>query len=66
MFLSEQPFAGSSTPRKNTRRFFLKPYPYTVYYRVGADEIIIQRFRHASRKVSSLYLGHPHTLRTTT
>lgn len=50
-FLSEQPFAGSATPRKNTRRFFLKPYPYTVYYRVGVDEIIIQRFRHTSRKI---------------
>lgn len=48
-FLSEQPFAGSITPR-NTRRFFLKPYPYTVYYRVGVDEIVIQRFRHTSRK----------------
>jgi plasmid stabilization system protein ParE len=49
-FLSEQPFAGGVTSRKNTRRFFLKHYPYTVYYRVGADEIIIQRFRHTSRK----------------
>jgi plasmid stabilization system protein ParE len=50
LFLQEQLFAGIAIPRKNTRRFFLKPYPYTVYYRVGPSEIIIQRFRHTSRK----------------
>jgi plasmid stabilization system protein ParE len=48
--LEDQPFSGVSTGRKNGRRFSLKPYPYIVYYRVETDEILIQRFRHTSRK----------------
>ncbi|WP_085424288.1 type II toxin-antitoxin system RelE/ParE family toxin [Xaviernesmea oryzae] len=49
-FLEERPYAGVATGKKNTRRFFLKPYPYIVYYRIHTDEVIIQRFRHTSRK----------------
>ncbi|MFB9952649.1 type II toxin-antitoxin system RelE/ParE family toxin [Rhizobium puerariae] len=49
-FLRERPHAGAATGRRNTRRFFRKPYPYVIYYRIGADEIIVQRFRHTPRK----------------
>lgn len=49
-FLQEQPLAGTSNHHKGTRRLFLKPYPYMVYYHVIGDEIVILRFRHTSRK----------------
>jgi hypothetical protein len=29
---------------------FLTPYPYLIDYYVGDGEIVIQRFRHTSRK----------------
>jgi plasmid stabilization system protein ParE len=49
-FLQEHPDAGVSTGFKGTRRFFLKPYPYVVYFRVGKDELVILRLLHTSRK----------------
>jgi addiction module RelE/StbE family toxin len=48
--LTQHPFSGVSIGFRGTRRLFLKPYPYMVYYRVNQDEIVILRFRHTSRK----------------
>lgn len=50
MLLLDQPYAGAATKQKHTRRFVLKPYPYSIFYRVREDEIMILRFRHTSRK----------------
>ncbi|WJH40177.1 type II toxin-antitoxin system RelE/ParE family toxin [Aliirhizobium terrae] len=48
--LRQQPEAGAIHRKPNTRRLFLTPYPYAIYYRVSQDEIIILRFRHTSRR----------------
>ena len=52
--VQEHPFAGQATSRQGTRRVVLTPYPYVIFYRVTADEVIISRFRHAARKPSSM------------
>ena len=36
------------------RRIFLTPYPYLIDYVVGADEVIVLRFRHTSRNPTSI------------
>jgi toxin ParE1/3/4 len=48
--LRDQPEAGAIHSRPDTRRLFLTPYPYVIYYRVSQQEIIILRFRHTSRR----------------
>ena len=48
--LLDHPQAGQLTSREGVRRVTLTPYPYVVFYRVTATEIVIQRFRHAARK----------------
>lgn len=47
-----QPHAGTKTRIAGVRRLFLTPYPYLIDYFVGGDEIVIQRFRHTSRKAA--------------
>ncbi|MER0237092.1 type II toxin-antitoxin system RelE/ParE family toxin [Fulvimarina sp. MAC8] len=42
--------AGQMTSRRDFRRVVLSPYPYVLFYRVAADEIVVARFRHAARK----------------
>ena len=44
------PRTGSRTRIPNVRRVFLTPYPYLIDYFVGEDEIVVQRFRHTSRR----------------
>ncbi|MCQ8780609.1 type II toxin-antitoxin system RelE/ParE family toxin [Aurantimonas sp. CSK15Z-1] len=39
-----------ATSRPGVRRLVLSPYPYVVFYRVAATEIVILRFRHTARK----------------
>ncbi len=48
--VQHHPHAAQATSRRNTRRVVLTPYPYVLFYRVAADEVIITRFRHAARK----------------
>lgn len=48
--VQEHPHAAQATSRANTRRVVLAPYPYVLFYRVAADEVIITRFRHTARK----------------
>lgn len=46
----EHPYAGQATSRPNTRRASLTPYPYVLFYRVDASEVVITRVRHAARR----------------
>jgi toxin ParE1/3/4 len=48
--LLDHPEAGQATSRQGARRVVLKPYPYVIFYRVTAAEIVVMRFRHTSRK----------------
>lgn len=48
--LQMQSFAGRKTSLAGVRRIYLTPYPYLIDYYVGDKEIVIQRFRHTSRK----------------
>ena len=48
--LALYPQAGQGTSRAGVRRVVLTPYPYVIFYRTTAREIIILRFRHAARK----------------
>ncbi len=50
VMVQEHPHAAQATSRANTRRVVLAPYPYVLFYRVAADEVIITRFRHTARK----------------
>jgi plasmid stabilization system protein ParE len=45
-----QSFVGRKTSISRVRRVYLTPYPYFIDYYLGEDEIVIQRFRHTSRK----------------
>lgn len=44
--VQDHPHAAQVTSRANTRRVVLAPYPYVLFYRVAADEVIVTRFRH--------------------
>jgi toxin ParE1/3/4 len=48
--LQQYPHTGSKTKISGVRRVFLTPYPYLIDYYAGADEIVVQRFRHAMRR----------------
>lgn len=48
--LLDHPQAGQVTSRQGVRRVVLTPYPFVIFYRVTAAEIVVQRFRHAARK----------------
>ena len=48
--LADHPFAGQSTSRPGQRRLVISPYPYVIFYRVGADTLTIQRVRHTARR----------------
>ncbi|UVC10750.1 type II toxin-antitoxin system RelE/ParE family toxin [Rhizobium sp. TH2] len=51
--IQEYPQAGQMTSRDGYRRLVLTPYPYVIFYRVTADEIVISRFRHAAQRPAS-------------
>jgi len=46
----DHPFIAQSTSRSDSRRVVLTPYPYVIFYRVAAGEIVLTRLRHAARK----------------
>ena len=48
--LLDHPKTGQATSRQGVRRVVLTPYPYVIFYRVTAAEIVVMRFRHTSRK----------------
>ena len=48
--LQMHPRSARETSKRNIRRFPLGTYPYLLDYSVGEDEIVLRRFRHASRR----------------
>ena len=51
--LPEQPRMGRLTRKPNVRRVVATPYPYLIFYRATASEIIIDSVRHAARRPRS-------------
>ena len=47
--LTEYPKAGRLTTRAGIRRLPANPYPYLIDYRADDTEIVVLRFRHATR-----------------
>jgi toxin ParE1/3/4 len=47
------PEIGQMTSRPGMRRMIASPYPYLVFYRATADEIVIHGVRHSARRPSS-------------
>jgi plasmid stabilization system protein ParE len=44
------PEAGRVTKKVNFRRIVASPYPYVIFYRADATEIVIHGVRHAARR----------------
>jgi toxin ParE1/3/4 len=51
--LQRQPRVGRRTNRDEVRRLLLSPYPYVVFYRLRASDIVILRVVHASRRTAA-------------
>lgn len=48
--LVDQPRLGNLTSKKDVRRLVVYPFPYLIFYRVTAIEIIIVSIRHGARR----------------
>ncbi len=48
--LATQPRSGQLTGKGDFRRIVANPYPYLIFYRVTADEVIIHSVRHTARR----------------
>jgi toxin ParE1/3/4 len=48
--LQDYPLAGQATSRQKSRRLVPTPYPYVLFYRVAAKEVVISRLRHTARR----------------
>jgi len=48
--LAERPAIGRLTSKGDIRRIVANPYPYLVFYRTNATEIVILGVRHAARR----------------
>jgi toxin ParE1/3/4 len=46
----EHPRSGTSTGKRDIRRIVANPYPFLIFYRATADEIIVHGIRHAARR----------------
>lgn len=47
--LLEHPHAGMRTSKAGLRRIVVTPYPYLIFYRASAEEVIIHGVRHGAR-----------------
>jgi toxin ParE1/3/4 len=47
--IASHPQSGRRIGERGLRRIAAFPYPYFIFYRVLADEIVIQGLRHAAR-----------------
>jgi toxin ParE1/3/4 len=47
--IASHPHSGRRIGVRGLRRIAVFPYPYFIFYRVLADEVVIQGVRHASR-----------------
>jgi plasmid stabilization system protein ParE len=50
--IASHPHSGRRIGKRGLRRIAVLPYPYLIFYRVVADEIVIQGVRHAARDSS--------------
>jgi toxin ParE1/3/4 len=48
--VADHPEAGRVTKKGNFRRIVASPYPYVIFYRADATEIVIHGVRHAARR----------------
>ena len=48
--VADHPHAGRATDRGDIRRIVVSPYPYVIFYRSYAAEIVIHGVRHAARR----------------
>lgn len=48
--LGDFPESGQRTDELDTRIAFSSRYPYRIYYRIVADEVLILHIRHAARR----------------
>jgi addiction module RelE/StbE family toxin len=46
----DHPRSGALTGKRDFRRIVANPYPYLIFYRATADEIVIHGIRHAARR----------------
>jgi plasmid stabilization system protein ParE len=51
--LLQHPRAGCSTSKSGLRRMVVYPYPYLIFYRATATEIVIHGIRYSARRPSS-------------
>jgi toxin ParE1/3/4 len=47
--IASHPHSGRRIGERGLRRIAVFPYPYFIFYRVLADEIVIQGLRHVAR-----------------
>ena len=47
--IASHPHSGRRIGERSLRRIAVFPYPYFIFYRVLADEIVIQGLRHVAR-----------------
>ena len=47
--IASHPHSGRRIGKRGLRQIAVFPYPYFIFYRVLADEIVIQGLRHAAR-----------------
>ena len=52
--LVEHPFSGKATSHPDLRRIVATPYPYLIFYRIDAEDVVIIGIRHAARHPSSM------------
>ena len=48
--LASHPHAGRATNKANLRRVVANPFPYVIFYRPDATEIVIHSIRHTARR----------------
>jgi plasmid stabilization system protein ParE len=53
-FIASYPYAGALTTNRRLRRIAAHPYPYLIFYRIAASEIITHGIRHGARNPSSM------------
>jgi plasmid stabilization system protein ParE len=50
--IAPHPHSGPRIGKRGFRRIAAFPYPYLIFYRVAADEVVILGVRHAARDPS--------------
>ena len=48
--LGDDPLRGSKTTEPGLFTIWVAPYPYRIFYRVDAEEVVIVQIRHTSRR----------------